>query len=148
MPEYTGNPNSHAKSSFPDHLVGTCLCGSIRVTINDGELFTRRRGHLCHCASCRKISGSFAQSSLNIEEDKVVIEDLKGTRKSYDDTGGSGKIVRRVFCGSCGRYDYFDVFSFPFSFLIPCACCVRVSLRGITLLYQKQEKLILDPLVL
>jgi hypothetical protein len=33
-----------------------------------------------------------------------VIEDLKGTKKVYDDLGGSGKAVHRWFCGACGRY--------------------------------------------
>jgi len=102
MPEFTGDPKSHPRSEFSTELIGTCLCGSIRVTIKDSELFTRKRGHLCHCANCRKSSGSYVASNLNIEEEKVTIEDSKGTRKRYNDTGGSGKIVERNFCGECG----------------------------------------------
>jgi hypothetical protein len=104
MPDYTGNPNAHPKSAFSHSLAGTCLCTAIKVTITDSELFTRPRGHLCHCANCRKVGGSYVQANLNIEVEKVVIEDPKGVKKVYDDMGGSGKIVHRHFCGVCGKY--------------------------------------------
>lgn len=104
MPELTGDPNQHDPSKFSHSLSGTCLCGSIKVTINDSELFTRRRGHLCHCANCRKVAGSYVSSNLVIEEAKVQIEDTKGTLKRYTDTEtGSGKSLGRFFCGNCGK---------------------------------------------
>ncbi|KAL1304022.1 hypothetical protein AAFC00_000463 [Neodothiora populina] len=104
MPELTGDPNQHDPSNFAESMSGTCLCGSIKVTINDKELFTRPRGHLCHCANCRKVAGSYVSSNLLIEEDKVVIEDRNGTLKSYTDTEtGSGTPLSRFFCGTCGN---------------------------------------------
>lgn len=104
MPELIGDPNQHDPSKFSQSLSGTCLCGSIKVTINDSELFTRRRGHLCHCANCRKVAGSYVSSNLVIEEAKVQIEDTKGTLKRYTDTEtGSGKSLGRFFCGNCGK---------------------------------------------
>lgn len=104
MPELTGDPNQHDISKFSDSLSGQCLCGSIKVTIRDRELFTRRRGHLCHCANCRKVAGSYVASNLVIEEDKVDIEDRKGTLKKYvDSETGSGKPLDRYFCGTCGK---------------------------------------------
>ena len=39
-------------------MEGTCLCGAITVRINDSELFTKRRGHICRCANCKKTAGS------------------------------------------------------------------------------------------
>ena len=75
MPNFTGDPKSHSTESIGNKLVGECLCGSIRVTITDDELWTKRRGHLCHCANCRKVGGTFAQANLNIEKEKVQIED-------------------------------------------------------------------------
>ncbi|KAF2154618.1 hypothetical protein K461DRAFT_275747 [Myriangium duriaei CBS 260.36] len=104
MPELTGDPNSHHISKFSEKLSGTCLCGSVQVTINDKELFTRPRGHLCHCANCRKVAGSYVASNLIIEEEKVEIVDRDGTLKEYTDTQtGSGKSLGRFFCGNCGN---------------------------------------------
>jgi hypothetical protein len=100
----TGNPNSHDPSSFAESLSATCLCGSIRVTITDSELFTRPRGHLCHCANCRKVAGSYVSSNLAIEKEKVEVKDERGTMKKYRDMAtGSGKCVERCFCGECGK---------------------------------------------
>jgi hypothetical protein len=99
MPELTGDPKQHDPASFGDKLTGTCLCGSIRVTITDSELWTKPRGHLCHCANCRKISGSCVASNLNIGDEKVQVEDLKGTlKKSMDLETGSGIELERWFC--------------------------------------------------
>lgn len=103
MPELTGDPKQHHESKFSENLVGTCLCGSIQITITDNELFSKPRGHLCHCANCRKSSGSYAASNLVIETEKVKVEDRKGTLKEYIDTAtGSGKDLSRFFCSNCG----------------------------------------------
>ncbi|KAF2848503.1 hypothetical protein T440DRAFT_428566 [Plenodomus tracheiphilus IPT5] len=104
IPTYTGNPNSHPPTTFPTSMTGTCLCTSIRVTIHDDELFTRPRGHLCHCANCRKVAGSYVASNLAIEKEKVVVEDKGGMLKVFKDfETGSGKCVERWFCGGCGN---------------------------------------------
>jgi hypothetical protein len=101
----TGDPKSHPASTFSTGLTSTCLCTAIRVTINDTELFTKPRGHLCHCANCRKVAGSYVSSNLAIEKEKVVVEDPKGVMKKYKDYAtGSGKVVERCFCGECGKY--------------------------------------------
>jgi hypothetical protein len=103
-PTLTGNPNSHPTSTFSSSLSSTCLCGAIRVTIHDSELFTRPRGHLCHCANCRKVAGSYVSSNLAIEKEKVEVVDEGGKMKKYRDMEtGSGKCVERCFCGECGK---------------------------------------------
>ncbi|KAF2111008.1 Mss4-like protein [Lophiotrema nucula] len=103
-PTLTGDPKSHPNSSFIDGLTGTCLCGSITVTIKDQELFTKKRGHLCHCSNCRKSSGSFVAANLAIDSDVVEVKDRDGTLKTYDDyETGSGKKVERVFCARDGN---------------------------------------------
>jgi hypothetical protein len=105
MPSLTGDPKSYPISAFSQSISGHCLCGSIHVTITDDELFTKRRGHLCHCANCRKIAGSYVSANLIIEEEKVKIEDRKGTRKVFEDfETGSGRPVYRNFCSACGKY--------------------------------------------
>jgi hypothetical protein len=104
----TGDPNARDVSQFANGLTGTCLCGAIRVTIHDKELFTKRRGHLCHCENCRKTSGSYVAPNLVIESDKVEIEDTKGTLKTYTDYATtSGVPIVRYFCSRDGRYVLF-----------------------------------------
>ncbi|KAI0111252.1 Mss4-like protein [Nemania sp. FL0031] len=99
-----GDPKDHPISEFGEGLTGTCLCGSIRVTIHDKELFTRPRGHLCHCCNCRKAAGSFAAANLVIEMEKVEIQDSAGTLKTYNDYDTlSGKPVARSFCSVDGN---------------------------------------------
>ncbi|KAK3720915.1 hypothetical protein LTR37_003578 [Vermiconidia calcicola] len=104
MPDFTGDPKSHDASEFADGMTGSCLCGSITVSIKDSELFARRRGHLCHCENCRKISGSYVAANLLIEEDKVDLKDRDGTLKTYKDKAtGSGNSVFRKFCSVDGN---------------------------------------------
>lgn len=135
MPTYTGNPNTHPPSEFAQGMTGTCLCGTIRVTINDSELFTKPRGHLCHCANCRKVAGSYVASNLVIEKEKVEVVDggqgwsvferveagggkRGGMRKYEDRETGSGKVVERWFCGGCGKYVFFSSCFFLFLLLL------------------------------
>ena len=74
------------------------------MTITDADLFSRPRGHLCHCANCRKVAGSYVSSNLVIEEEKVAITDRDGSLREYvDGATGSGRPVYRSFCGGCGK---------------------------------------------
>ncbi|KAI1199755.1 Mss4-like protein [Nemania serpens] len=99
-----GDPKDHPMAEFEQGLTGNCLCGSVRVTIHEPELFTRRRGHLCHCSNCRKVAGSFVAANLVIEEEKVEIQDTAGTLKTYDDHDTlSGNPVFRSFCSVDGN---------------------------------------------
>lgn len=100
----TGDPKQHDPSTFSESLSGSCLCGSITVTIHDKELFTRLRGHLCHCSNCRKVAGSYVASNLLIEAEKVTIDDKNGTLKCYEDKATlSGNPVYRFFCSTDGK---------------------------------------------
>ncbi|KAL4807306.1 hypothetical protein BDV18DRAFT_137423 [Aspergillus unguis] len=101
MPALIANP-----SSLSPALTGTCLCGSIHITIKDPSLWDSRRGNRpCPCANanCRKMVGSYAMSSLTIEEEKVDIRDRRRTLKMYSDLDMmSGRQVERFFCSECG----------------------------------------------
>ena len=104
MSHLTGDPKRHDLSSFKDSLTGSCLCGSITVTIHDNELFTKPRGHLCHCANCRKVSGSVVSANLIMEEEKVDVKDRDNTLKIYEDKAtNSGNPVYRYFCAVDGK---------------------------------------------
>lgn len=104
MPPLTGDSKQHDPSSFANGMTGSCLCGSIRVTIKAQDLFSRPRGHLCSCANCRKVAGSYIASNMLLDSSEVEIEDRDGTLKYYDDKAtGSGNSVFRYFCSADGK---------------------------------------------
>ncbi|KAJ8995823.1 hypothetical protein HRR80_000577 [Exophiala dermatitidis] len=85
-------------------MEGECLCKAVKVKVNDDNLFgTQRRGHLCHCANCRKVAGGIFGANLTIEEEKVEFPNGKGNIKMYSDPETlSGTPVQRYFCQTCG----------------------------------------------
>lgn len=84
-------------------MEGTCLCKAIALKVNDNDLYTRRRGHLCHCANCRKVAGGLFGTNLIIEEEKVEWLKGKDVVKCYSDPETlSGTPVGRYFCPNCG----------------------------------------------
>ena len=104
MPAFTGDPKSHDPSEFANGITGTCLCGSISVTIHDPDLFNTPRGHLCHCSNCRKVAGSFVSTNLIVEANHLEVKDAQGTLKTFlDYATGSGKPVARSFCSTDGK---------------------------------------------
>ena len=113
MPPYTGDPKQHDPAKFAaEGMTGSCLCGSIRATIKAKDLFSKPRGHLCSCANCRKVAGSYIASNMLLDESEVTIEDRDGTLKYYDDKAtGSGNSVFRYFCSADGKYVPFGSFS-------------------------------------
>ncbi|KAH8809281.1 hypothetical protein F5884DRAFT_883338, partial [Xylogone sp. PMI_703] len=83
-------------------LTGTCLYGSVKVTINDNDLFIKRRGHLCHCVNCRRVRGSHTACNLLIGEEKVEIEDQQGIPTEFIDTATrSGTPLEKFFYSRC-----------------------------------------------
>jgi len=84
-------------------MEGSCLCGAITVTVSDPGLYTRPRGHLCHCDNCRKTSGSAYGANLSIESEKVKITGEDKLKEYKDSKTLSGNTVSRFFCGNCGK---------------------------------------------
>jgi len=80
------------------------LCKAVQVKVTDDNLFGgQRRGHLCHCANCRKVAGGMFGTNLLIEEEKVHFPKGKSNMKKYDDPDTmSGTPVGRYFCQTCG----------------------------------------------
>ncbi|KAJ8119864.1 hypothetical protein ONZ43_g3282 [Nemania bipapillata] len=79
---------------------GSCLCGSIKITITGAPVST----NLCHCTSCQKSTGAASAfiAVFNTSEITYSMSELS-IIKTYDDTSAeSGRIVKRKFCGRCG----------------------------------------------
>ncbi|KAH6683158.1 Mss4-like protein [Halenospora varia] len=84
-------------------MEGTCLCKAIKVKVDDPDLFTKRRGHICHCHNCRKTAGSAFGSNLIIETEKVTITGEENLQVYHDYETLSGNPVNRYFCRTCGN---------------------------------------------
>jgi hypothetical protein len=107
----TGNPKDYDLEKIKEEgLKGSCLCGSINVTLRDPTMFDEPRSISCHCWNCRKVAGSTMSSNLILEKSQVTIEDKNGTLKMWEDKWTeSGTVINRFFCSTCGKL----VFPFP-----------------------------------
>lgn len=65
---------------------GGCLCGAVRYEVR-GEPYI---SGLCHCATCRKLTGSAFSATANWRADQFK---TTGALKTYE---------RRLFCPTCG----------------------------------------------
>jgi len=84
-------------------MEGQCLCGAVKVKVNDDNLFgSQRRGHLCHCSQCRKVAGGIFGANLTIETEKVEISGEENLTRYDDPDTLSGTPVSRYFCKTCG----------------------------------------------
>ena len=73
---------------------GTCFCGDVRFEI-EGELPAL---YQCHCALCRKVTGSSANAALTVDLDRFRWTGAtEGVRSFVRPTG-----YRNDFCGRCG----------------------------------------------
>jgi hypothetical protein len=78
--------------------------GPVTVTINVSDLFSRRRGPICHCANCRIVRGSYTASNMIIAESKVQVKDQDSTLAVFLDTPTrSGVPFQRWFRNRCGK---------------------------------------------
>jgi hypothetical protein len=75
---------------------GGCLCGAIRYEYR-GEVGS---AGYCHCADCRRVSGSAFGVSVRVKAAGFRI--IRGTPKGFTKTGDSGRPVTRFFCPDCG----------------------------------------------
>jgi hypothetical protein len=77
---------------------GSCLCGSVRYEV-DGELGDF--GY-CHCASCRKASGTAYGANVPVERARFRLVSGAATLREYASSTGK----RRAFCSACGSPIY------------------------------------------
>ncbi|KAF7954142.1 hypothetical protein EAE96_005274 [Botrytis aclada] len=75
---------------------GSCLCDDIQYEYTGEPTLTA----LCYCQACQKWCG--ATSSSNVLVPRTQFKLLKGTPKTFEIPGDSGKINKRSFCGNCG----------------------------------------------
>lgn len=76
-------------------IEGGCLCGAVRYRSSAEPLMTV----ICQCSHCQRTSGSPYSVMLAMPQDSLEFD---GALSTYDDTGTSGQVVHRRFCGRCG----------------------------------------------
>lgn len=77
-------------------IKGHCLCGKVTYSSTATEpAFTG----VCHCADCRRATGSAYSSVLAVPSDSLTVT---GSTTQYDGVGDSGQATHRSFCPSCG----------------------------------------------
>jgi len=75
-------------------LAGTCLCGGVRFAVP----VPFARVTVCHCESCKKISGGGGTANGRTRSDEVRIIEGEGLITTYQPVEGSAK----SFCSRCG----------------------------------------------
>jgi hypothetical protein len=83
---------------------GTCLCGDVSFEIS-GQIVSPR---YCHCANCRKFSGTAYAAWGLVQTDQLVVRASENYLTKYDSGGGL-----RVFCATCGSPLWYEPAGIP-----------------------------------
>lgn len=83
------------------------MCGDIKYEYSGEPAVTA----LCHCTDCQKWTGGPYTSNAVVPRDKFKV--TKGSPKTWDAKGDSGKINKHFFCGNCGSSLYTELEVMP-----------------------------------
>ena len=86
-------------------IEGSCGCGGVQFEIAGPVSMSR----YCHCANCRKFSGT-AQSAWGLAESADFKITAQSSAVSKYDAGSGGL---RVFCAACGSPLWFEPKNMP-----------------------------------
>ncbi|TFK61226.1 hypothetical protein BDN72DRAFT_965290 [Pluteus cervinus] len=86
-------------TTIPTKRTGGCLCGEVRYEV-EGDPFSFA---VCHCANCRKTTGSAFMSNAFFKPEAITITKGSDKFKEYRDSATtSGRTLTRTFCPECG----------------------------------------------
>ena len=92
-------------------VTGGCLCGAVRYRI-DGEVGP---AGYCHCADCRKVTGSAFNVGVTVALGDFIIE---GEPAAFTKRADSGRGLTRHFCSECGSPIYTSAPAHPGSVFV------------------------------
>jgi hypothetical protein len=75
-------------------LHGSCLCGGVKFELTEAPETLR----YCHCASCKKLSGSIGTVNARVPASTIRIVEGEDLLQTYQPAEGTAK----TFCLSCG----------------------------------------------
>jgi hypothetical protein len=110
------NVTERLGDSMPRNVTGGCLCGAVRYEYG-GEVGS---ANYCHCADCRRCTGSAFNIGVRIEAGKFRI--VCGNPRSFTKNGDSGNALTRHFCSECGSPLYTSSPRHPNSFYLKAGC--------------------------
>ncbi|OJD22831.1 hypothetical protein ACJ73_05817 [Blastomyces percursus] len=80
---------------------GSCYCRAIQYRLNLVSPADARTS-LCHCQNCKKAFGTNYGLTAKVPKDSVEI--LSGKTKEHCADNGSGVMLYREFCSTCGSF--------------------------------------------
>ncbi|WP_159587348.1 GFA family protein [Chelativorans xinjiangense] len=87
-------------SAGPDgvrRLAGRCLCGAVHYTVDDAFGYAAN----CHCADCRRATGSAFKPFAGIEREKMTVIEGEGRLLIFGDEDNHD-----ARCSACGSFLY------------------------------------------
>ncbi len=90
--------NSDANQVIPRILSGGCLCGAVRYEVADEFGYAIN----CHCADCRRATGSAFKPFAGIERSKLRLTAGEASLLVF----GNPEANHDVHCGRCGSLLY------------------------------------------
>ena len=86
----------------PTVFHGGCYCTAVRYTLSLADPDADARTSLCHCTNCKKFTGGpFGVTTKVDKKGFEVVQGADHVRKHVADNG-SGTVLTREFCGTCG----------------------------------------------
>lgn len=74
---------------------GGCLCGAVRYRAQ----VENPTSMSCYCRDCQRATGGTCATFFGVP---IAAFETTGPARSYAKAGGSGREVKRFFCGECG----------------------------------------------
>jgi len=78
-------------------LTGQCLCGAVRYVVADEFVYALN----CHCADCRRATGSAFKPFAGIERHKLAITQGEDRRLVHGEENAGD-----IHCAGCGSFLY------------------------------------------
>lgn len=84
-------------------LPGGCYCGAVRYIITLADPATEARTSLCHCSNCKRFTGGEHGITTKIPRAAFELAPGAGSHiRVHEADNGSGTLLRREFCDTCG----------------------------------------------
>lgn len=86
----------------PLPLPGGCYCGAVRYTITLEDPENQARTSICHCGNCKKFTGGEHGITTKIPRSAFAVTEGRKHVRTHEADNGSGTVLHREFCGTCG----------------------------------------------
>ena len=99
---YHYKPTTTRTKMSPHPLPGSCYCGAVRYTITLEDPENQARTSICHCGNCKKFTGGEHGITTKIPRSAFAVTEGRKHVRTHEADNGSGTVLHREFCGTCG----------------------------------------------